>query len=123
MMQSVKMSVRMTGTQRAWLDAVAEVRGESHSDVVRRAISWFCVRETERVERTRHYALIAYVSRQEAWNPVDEHLREVYDEELDGVGASMQSAYRRAVGPAEAVPPGMTAELVYYGPERRLAPR
>jgi hypothetical protein len=123
MMRSRKMSVRMTGIEWAWLDAVADVRGESHSEVVRLAIAWFCVRETERVERTRHYALIAYVARQEAWNPVDDHLREIAAVSTDEVGGSMQSAYRRAVAASEPPPLGMTAELVYYGPERRLTPR
>jgi hypothetical protein len=122
-MLSRKMSVRMTGIEEAWLDAVADVRGETRAEVVRRAISWFCVRETERVERSRHYALIAYVAQQEAWNPVDDHLHAASGEEARRIPGSMQSAYKRAKITAGDCPDTITPEIVYFGPERRLQPR
>ena len=66
--------VQLTPLQDAWLTAIADVRGVSRPEVVREAITWLAARETDRVSRTRHYRLIAFIARQELWNPVDEHL-------------------------------------------------
>ncbi|HME04265.1 MAG TPA: hypothetical protein VKG38_14685 [Solirubrobacteraceae bacterium] len=109
----------MTAVEQAWLDAVADVRGQSRAEIVRQAIRWYCVRETARIERTRHYALIGYLAKQEAWNPVDDHLAAV--EEDRQIPEAVQAAFRRVAG--ERPERALADDYLYVGPERRKSAR
>jgi Arc/MetJ-type ribon-helix-helix transcriptional regulator len=94
-------TVRLPPRLAAWLDAVADVRKTTRSEVVRESIAWLAARESAQVARTRHYAVIALISRQERWNPVEDFLRdaedlaairELGDEALDGALAGRRQA-------------------------------
>lgn len=122
-MLGAKMSVRMTAVEGAWLDAVAEVLGVSRAEVVRQALSRFCVRETARIERTRHYAIIGYLARQEDWNPVDDHLGAVGLPEDREVPEAVQSAYKRITAASQPRERALGGDYLYVGSERRERPR
>jgi hypothetical protein len=63
-------TVRLDPVQRAWLEAIADVKQCTWADAMREALSWLAARETMRVSRTRHYEIIALASRAETWDPI-----------------------------------------------------
>jgi hypothetical protein len=89
--------LQLSPIQDAWLTAIAEVRGCSRPDVIREALEWVAARETDRVSRTRHYALIGFIAKQEMWNPIDDYLR--------------HQAEHPTVSPPRAVPGVLRASL------------
>jgi hypothetical protein len=67
-------AVRLDAVQAAWLDALAELHGVRRPAVLRESLRYFAARESERVQRTKRYALIAEVARAERWDPVSDYL-------------------------------------------------
>ena len=65
-------SIRLSALELAWLDAVADLRGETRSAVMREAVTWLAARESELLRRRRRYRLIAALASAEQTNPVDD---------------------------------------------------
>jgi hypothetical protein len=109
-------TVRIPQILDAWLDAVADVRKTTRSQVVRDSISSFVVRESARVARTRHYAVIGLIARQEAWNPVDDYLAAA-----DEIAAIRQGP--ASVGGGPLGEPGQEASAPAPSPRAARRPR
>jgi hypothetical protein len=67
-------TVGLDAVQAAWLDAVADLWGCSRAAVLREALRYLAARETVRVARSRHYALIGELSRAERFDPIGDFL-------------------------------------------------
>jgi metal-responsive CopG/Arc/MetJ family transcriptional regulator len=67
-------TVRLDRVQLAWLDALADVHDCTRAAVLREALRYFIARESVRIQRTRHYAIIGLISRSERWDPVSDYL-------------------------------------------------
>jgi hypothetical protein len=67
-------TVRLDRVQLAWLDAIAQVHSCTRAAVLREALRYFTARESGRIERTRHYAVVALVARAERWDPITDYL-------------------------------------------------
>jgi len=65
--------------QGAWLDALADLHGVTRPAVMREALRYFAVRESERIERSRRYAAIREIARAERFDPVTDYLAGVPD--------------------------------------------
>jgi metal-responsive CopG/Arc/MetJ family transcriptional regulator len=73
-MASGRVSVRLDVVQLAWLDAIADLHGSTRAGVLRESLRYFIAREADRVQRTRHYAVIATIARAERWDPISDYL-------------------------------------------------
>jgi hypothetical protein len=67
-------TVRLDGVQLAWVDAIADVHKCSRAAVLREALRYFSARESDRIARTRHYAVIGLIARAERWDPITDYL-------------------------------------------------
>ena len=67
-------TVRLDAVQLAWLDALADVHECSRAAVLREALRYFSARESVRIARTRHYAIIGLLARAERWDPISDYL-------------------------------------------------
>jgi hypothetical protein len=73
-LRGASVTVRLDAVQAAWLDALADVHQCSRAAVLREALLYFIARESVRVERTRHYAVIGMIARAERWDPITDYL-------------------------------------------------
>ena len=70
----MRITVRLDPIQAIWVDAIADLHETTRAAVVREALGHLAARESVRVRRTRHYALLREVARLEAWDPVTDYL-------------------------------------------------
>jgi hypothetical protein len=71
---SRRYTVQLDAFQAIWLEALADLHNCSRAQVLRDALSWYSVRETTRVQRTRYYAVMKLAQRASEWDPISDYL-------------------------------------------------